>query len=253
MALKDQDGGQVVPRNESKGDLLRGAVPALLVGLLCFLNWALPYLLPLVLRHSLFPFTQYGRDARVALLLVDIAAQVLAISGLIFAGMKISGQSLCGLGLARSLIRGNYVLGGLAIGGICGIAVWSLEKFINYHPIGLAPGLVGAISALRVVVISPFLEELFFRGLIYKLLEEKVSAPVNILLNSFLYALTHYYFGAFLCAIGVLSMPGSVPSIGAVPVYFGVGLVFSTLRFYSKSLWPSLAAHMGYNLALAAL
>lgn len=89
-----------------------------------------------------------------------------------------------------------------------------------------APAFV--LSALVVVLVAPFAEELLFRGLGVRVLAFAGSA-VAIVVTSLAFALVH----------GLLV---AVPSLGL----FAVGLAW--LRIRSESVWPAFVAHAAYNL-----
>lgn len=83
--------------------------------------------------------------------------------------------------------------------------------------------------------VAPFVEELFFRGMLYPLLRRRMGAPATIVLNAALFALIHIY---------PLLLPG----------LFVVGLFLAYLRERSGSIWPSVLLHALQNgLALLAI
>jgi uncharacterized protein len=83
--------------------------------------------------------------------------------------------------------------------------------------------------------VAPFVEELFFRGMLYPLLRRRMGAPATIVLNAALFALIHVY---------PLLLPG----------LFVVGLFLAYLRERSGSIWPSVLLHAMQNgLALLAI
>jgi uncharacterized protein len=83
--------------------------------------------------------------------------------------------------------------------------------------------------------VAPFVEELFFRGMLYPLLRRRMGAPAAIVLNAALFAIIHVY---------PLLLPG----------LFVVGLFLAYLRERSGSIWPSVLLHALQNgLALLAI
>lgn len=138
------------------------------------------------------------------------------------------------LGLRRFGLR--YVWLGLAValGGV--IVSAALEPLLRA---GEAQGLTPerwqsdrapafVLSALAVVLVAPFAEELLFRGLGARVLAFAGTA-VTIVVTSLAFALVH----------GILV---ALPSLGI----FAVGLAW--LRIRSDSVWPAFVAHAAYNL-----
>jgi len=84
---------------------------------------------------------------------------------------------------------------------------------------------------LFVPVVSIF-EELFFRGLLFTLLEKKISWQFTIIATALLFSASHtngsswnFDLNTFIC-----------------------GLIFGAMRKLDGSLWPSITAHLGNNI-----
>lgn len=82
-------------------------------------------------------------------------------------------------------------------------------------------------NALVVILVGPFAEELFFRGLGVRALMA-FGGVLSILVTGVVFGLVH----------GIL---GALPAL----VLFGIGLAW--LRLRSASVWPSYIAHVAYN------
>jgi membrane protease YdiL (CAAX protease family) len=91
---------------------------------------------------------------------------------------------------------------------------------------GKAPAFV--LSAIVVVVVAPFSEELLYRGLGIRVLAFAGSVTA-VVVTAFVFALSH----------GILA---ALPALGL----FALGLGW--LRVRSESVWPPMAAHATYNL-----
>jgi uncharacterized protein len=138
------------------------------------------------------------------------------------------------LGLRRFPLRYVWLGLAVAVGGI--VVSASLEPLLRA---GEAQGLTPerwendrapafVLSALAVVVVAPFAEELLFRGLGTRVLAFAGTA-VAIVVTALAFALVH----------GLLV---AVPSLGI----FALGLAW--LRIRSDSVWPAVVAHAAYNL-----
>ncbi|RRR71561.1 MAG: CPBP family intramembrane metalloprotease [Candidatus Viridilinea halotolerans] len=88
---------------------------------------------------------------------------------------------------------------------------------------------------LLIAGLVPLVEELFFRGMLYPLLRQRMGAFVAITLNAAIFAAVHVF---------PLLLPG----------LFVVGLFLAYLRERSGSIWPSVLLHALQNgLALLAI
>jgi len=78
-------------------------------------------------------------------------------------------------------------------------------------------------------LVGPFVEELFFRGLLYSWLRQRTSLAVAIILSSLLFASLH----------GTIS-----------PVQLVGGLLFAALFEWRKSIWAPFAVHCLANVGI---
>jgi membrane protease YdiL (CAAX protease family) len=79
-------------------------------------------------------------------------------------------------------------------------------------------------------VVAPLIEELFFRGGIYRSLRREHTTTLAVMGTAFIFAISHLSIRTF------------------VPV-FAVGLILSHARAASGSLWPGLTLHIVFNTA----
>ncbi len=89
---------------------------------------------------------------------------------------------------------------------------------------------LGELAMLLVLIagVVPFVEELFFRGMLYPLLRGRMGAAAAVALNAAIFSLTHVF---------PLLLPG----------LFVVGLFLAFLRERSGSIWPSVCLHALQN------
>jgi uncharacterized protein len=86
------------------------------------------------------------------------------------------------------------------------------------------------------IAIAPFMEELYFRGLLFPVLARSINLLASITLTSFLFALLHA------SQLGHAWAP--------VTVLFLVGVVLTVVRWWTKSLAASVIVHVAYNATL---
>ena len=95
-------------------------------------------------------------------------------------------------------------------------------------------GELGA-GLLLIAVLVPFVEELFFRGMLYPLLRQRAPAALAIVANAAIFAIVHM-------------IPVLIPSL------FVIGLCLAFLRERSGSIWPCVFYHAMQNgLAMLAI
>lgn len=88
------------------------------------------------------------------------------------------------------------------------------------------------------VTLAPFMEEMFFRGLLYPVLARRFGVGVGIFLTGAAFGLLH---GA------------QLKYSWAVLIIFIVGVILTAVRAYTKSVAASFLVHVGYNGMLSAL
>lgn len=89
---------------------------------------------------------------------------------------------------------------------------------------------------LVLILINPFLEEIYWRGYLYQKLEGKMPPAAIILLTSLCYSAYH-----LLSVIPLFTWPFNV--VAVLPVFFA-GLIWGYMRHRSKSLAGSILCHL---------
>ncbi len=96
------------------------------------------------------------------------------------------------------------------------------------------------------MIFSPFGEEIFFRGLLQRALEERYSVPVSTWIECLAFALVHLcHHGLVLGASGLTLLPRSAPIWFVLMAL--VAYLFSWLRKRGDSLYPAIASHAAFN------
>ena len=95
-----------------------------------------------------------------------------------------------------------------------------------------------AMMSVLSVTLAPFMEELFFRGLLYPVLARRFGVAVSIFLTGAAFGILH---GA------------QLKYSWAVLIIFIVGVVLTAVRAYTKSVGASFLVHAAYNGTLSAL
>ena len=126
----------------------------------------------------------------------------------------------------------------------------SVARSYQAHP---APGLsilqLHLSFTIAACLFSPIGEELFFRGFLQKVLEQRVSAHAATHLQAALFALVHLcHHGILVTAAGLALLPASAALW--VLLMFALAWSFAWLRRASDSLLPAILAHAAFNAAM---
>ncbi len=158
------------------------------------------------------------------------------------------------LGLAR--LTGRDVWQGVAAGlaarvGVIVIAIPFLPLFRNQSAprnTSVSNGLLhrGSVGVLVIVTIvavgAPFVEELFFRGLLQGVFTRRFGPPAAIWLQGACFAVVHYN-------VGMTALQATV----TIVTIFAVGVFFGVLRWRFRRLGPGMVAHGVFNLIAVAI
>ncbi len=155
-------------------------------------------------------------------------------------------------GLAVGVLAASacYWLGATLYGASAGN--WFVSVARNYQ---LQPTAGWSLLQLHLVfttvacLFSPIGEEIFFRGLLHGVLEERHGAVRATLYEAGLFALVHLcHHGIVLTAAGFALLPVS----GALWVaqMFLLSLAFAWLRRRAESITPAILAHAAFNAAM---
>ncbi len=90
-----------------------------------------------------------------------------------------------------------------------------------------------AIFAIFGIAIAPFLEEILFRGFLFRVLEKTAGVTAAVRVTAVLFALLH--------------VPQLWGSWAGMLLIFAVGFILSTLRARTGSLIPTVIVHTAYN------
>jgi len=89
------------------------------------------------------------------------------------------------------------------------------------------------LTSIFAVTLGPLMEELFFRGFLYPVLERRIGVPLGIFFTALPFGLMH--------------LPQYGYAWGAALIIFLVGVALTTVRAVTKSVAASFLMHVGYN------
>ncbi|MFA5810047.1 MAG: CPBP family intramembrane glutamic endopeptidase [Thermoleophilia bacterium] len=154
--------------------------------------------------------------------------------GVAFTYMKIRGYhlSLNVLGFRRTRLWTAIWLT-VVVRILAGIAEWIYTNFVTPEQTSVTDmfGLSLAsyiLTMMLVAVLTPVVEEMFFRGIIHQGLEQRLGFFPGAIISSFIFALAH------------------IDPTLYIPIFI-LGFGFAYLMHKTKSLWPGIAGHFLVN------
>jgi|SRR5579871_290077 len=123
----------------------------------------------------------------------------------------------------------------LAKNGLVNFHENAAERAIVPHSIGQL-----GIALVAVSLVGPFVEEVYFRGLLLRWLRARMPLVVAAIPNALLFAATHFRFASH------VGIEGWVLT-GALFIFGIFAVAWATA---TRSLWPAIAAHGMYNATL---
>ena len=137
-------------------------------------------------------------------------------------------------GMVKEIGIGLLVGAGLYTG--CMLILWALGMFRidGFNPISfLIPAIASTISA-------GFLEELLFRGVLFRIVEEWLGSWISIIVSSAVFGFVH------------LANPDAT-FIGALFISVEAGLLLAAAYMVTRRLWMSIGFHLSWNYTQSAI
>lgn len=129
---------------------------------------------------------------------------------------------------------------GLGLEIVAGIVLLPISHFVKHAPqrvvqdLDTAHGAKLALLAVTALFIAPVVEELFFRGLLLRSLQRRVSAPAAVVIAALAFGLAHVVFDF---GSGVV-----------LPALVALGMLSGVFAVRTGNLSRSILLHMGFNL-----
>lgn len=141
---------------------------------------------------------------------------------------------LAGPGAGLALGRGTLI--GVALFGavIANIALLGDYEIRGWGSIGGAIGLVGFMAAAAVT------EELLFRGVLFRIVEERTGTGIALVLTGLLFGLSHLF-------------NPHASLWGALAIAIEAGGMLTAAYAATRKLWVPIGVHFGWNFAAAGL
>jgi CAAX protease family protein len=127
-----------------------------------------------------------------------------------------------------------------ALGLLAGFLLQSLVVFIMFaagdYKVLSINNVIYCIPGLEISFVSAITEEIIFRGILFRITEEKLGSVVALFISSLLFGVVHLY------------NPGA-STLAVVNIFIEAGLLLGAAYIYSRSLWLPIAIHFSWNFA----
>ncbi|MFD0772405.1 CPBP family intramembrane glutamic endopeptidase [Streptomonospora algeriensis] len=132
-------------------------------------------------------------------------------------------------------------IGGGTLAGVAlfGMVIVSIAVLGGYHVTGLG-SVSGAVVLFGFMAAAAVTEEVVFRGVLFRVVEERVGTWISLVVTSVLFGLAH------------MSNPNST-LLGLVILTVGAGTLLTAAYVATRSLWLPIGLHFGWNLAGSAI
>jgi membrane protease YdiL (CAAX protease family) len=138
-------------------------------------------------------------------------------------------------------------LGGFAVTAVMGLLWEALSGDAAPDNSGFLPESVGPGAAVAlfvaVAVVTPFAEELFFRGLLLRALEKRFNTRIAIVVSAVVFGILHFAGVTSASSLEEFALHGLFVSV----VITGYGLIFALVVVRTGRLAPAIIAHMLIN------
>ncbi len=137
-------------------------------------------------------------------------------------------------GMAKEMGIGILIGTGLYTGCMLILFVMGIYRIDGFNPVSfLVPAIASALS-------SGFLEELLFRGVLFRIVEEWLGSWISIIVSSVVFGLVH------------LINPDAT-LLGAIFISVEAGLLLAAAYMVTRRLWMSIGFHVSWNYTQSAI
>lgn len=128
-----------------------------------------------------------------------------------------------------------------ALGTLIGFALFAMIilniyflEFYEIHGVGSVVGAIGFVGFMGAAAVT---EEVLFRGVLYRIIEEKTGTWISLVLTSVVFALWH--------------LPNPNATAMGIAVATVAGGMFAAAYAAGRNLWLPIGIHFGWNFAAA--
>lgn len=135
---------------------------------------------------------------------------------------------------------GDQFLKSLTIGIILGFLLQGLTIFViylkgGYSVLSINP-ILFLVPSLTMAITSGITEEVLMRGILFRIIEEKLGSYIALIISAILFGAAHLF-------------NENASLIGAVAIALEAGVLLAAAYIYSRNLWFPIGIHFAWNFA----
>ncbi|MCS7475623.1 lysostaphin resistance A-like protein [Umezawaea endophytica] len=167
-------------------------------------------------------------------LLLGVATAVAAIFVYTWVVRRTEHRAPAEVDRAEAVARtGRGVLIGFAM---CALVVVNIAFLGGYHVDGFG-SVTGALGLFGLMTAAAVTEELLFRGVLFRLIEERLGTWISLLLTGVAFGLLHLF-------------NPDASLWGAISIAVAAGFMLAACYAATRTLWVPIGLHFGWNFAL---
>lgn len=136
------------------------------------------------------------------------------------------------------------IVSGVGGGTLVGVALFGMVivnlAFLGAYQVNGLGSITGAVGLFGFMAAAAVTEEVLFRGVLFRVIEERVGTWISLVVTSVLFGLMH------------MSNPNAT-LLGFVILTVGAGGLLTAAYVATRSLWLPIGVHFGWNLAGSAI
>jgi uncharacterized protein len=171
------------------------------------------------------------KDAPLVSLALVALVDVVALAAYFYFVRFVERRSVTELGVSQ--LPRELAIGGLIGAGLYTACVLILMVLGIYRIDGLYP-LSYMLPAMAMALSSGVLEELIFRGVLFRIVEESLGSWISLFISSFVFGFIH-----------LINPAGTV--MGALFISIEAGVLLGAAYMLTRRLWMSIGFHIAWN------
>ncbi len=171
------------------------------------------------------------KDAPLISLVLVALVDLVALAAYFYFVRYVERRDATELGVAqlpRELAIGGLIGAGLYTGCVLILMVLGIYRIDGTYPLAYM------LPALAMAVSSGVLEELIFRGVLFRIVEESLGSWISLLISSFVFGFLH-----------LINPQGTV--MGALFISIEAGVLLGAAYMLTRRLWVSIGFHIAWN------
>ena len=137
-------------------------------------------------------------------------------------------------GMGRELAIGLLIGAGLYTASVLVLMIMGIYKIVGFNPVSFM------LTAIPMAVSAAVFEELLFRGVLFRIVEEWLGSWISLFISSLVFGLVHL-------------MNPAATMTGAIFIAVEAGILLGAAYMLTRRLWMSMGFHAAWNYTQSAV